>query len=106
MSEFYLNGAKIWASLNQQRFTEIGITSSAIYLRTAVKELVYRIKYSSKKRLTWSMAKRCENFGSWSRLLHERIRHERIELYFDFKLSHEDQLHVTFDRFASSFDLM
>jgi hypothetical protein len=33
------------------------------------------------------------------------VKHERIELFFDFKLNGTD-LFVSFDKFSSSFDLM
>ena len=85
------------------------MTSTHLYVRTAVKDITYKIKYVNKKKLTWSQAKPCSeklDAGNWNRIMHERVRHERIELFFDFKMSQRNELYVTFDRFAASFDLM
>jgi hypothetical protein len=87
-------------------FEDIGITSEKIYLRTN-KEETYKIVYEGRRYLSFDQAK-IDNkidIGNWNRILHERIRHERIELFFDFKLNN-DRLYVTYDRFTSSFDLM
>lgn len=65
------------------------------------------MSYEGKMRLLFTQAKRVTkiNACNWNRILHERVRHERIELFFDFKLN-DTNLYVTYDRFNSSFDLM
>lgn len=70
------------------KFDDIGITSDHIYMRTN-KEVCYKMKFDGKKRLIFSDAKVSQKLdsGNWNRILHERIRHERVELFFDFKMN-------------------
>lgn len=65
------------------------------------------MSFEGKTRLLFTQAKQVKkiNAGNWNRILQERVRHERIELFFDFKLNNTN-LYVTYDRFNSSFDLM
>lgn len=105
--EFYYNGAKLLSSAKEKTvITLIGLTSNHIYLRTASDETL-KLKFEGKKRLLFSHAKRCTRITdkNWNRILHERVKHERIELFFDFKMN-ANNLYVTFDRFTSSFDLL
>ena len=111
--DFYFNGAKLFSSTNLKDeegnsliVVDIGITSDHIYLRTD-KDTTYKLNFDGKKRVLFSEAKKCKKIdsGNWNRILHERVRHERIELFFDFKLS-DTNLYVTYDRFTSSFDLL
>jgi hypothetical protein len=111
--DFYFNGIKIFVSASvadpvcsKLVFFDIGITSDKIYLRTD-KDETYKLKYDGKKRVVFGDAKVSSKIDSanWNRILHERVKHERIELFFDFKLNKEE-LYVTYDRFCSSFDLL
>lgn len=70
-------------------------------------EITYRMKYDGRNRLIFRNAKRVDKIDStnWQRILHERVKHERIELFFDFKLN-DTSLYVSYDRFSSSFDLL
>jgi hypothetical protein len=111
--DFYFNGVKLFTSANLTDFNgsklvffDIGITSDRIYLRTDMDE-TYRLKFDGKKRIVFRDAKKCSKIDStnWQRILHERIKHERIELFFDFKMN-GNELYVTYDRFCSSFDLL
>ena len=93
-------------ALAKMLFYDIGITSDRIYLRTD-KDETYKIRFDGKKNVVFNDAKLCSKIDScnWNRILHERIKHERIELFFDFKLNNSE-LYVTYDRFCSSFDLL
>ena len=70
-------------------------------------EDTYRLKYDGKKRILFSEAKKDMKIDSsnWNRILQERIKHERIELFFDFKLN-GTELYVSYDKFCSSYELM
>jgi hypothetical protein len=111
--DFYYNGAKLFASASlsnpvsaRMLFYDIGITSDRIYLRTD-KDETYRLRFDGKRNVVFTDAKLCTKIDScnWNRILHERIKHERIELFFDFKLN-ANELYVSYDRFCSSFDLL
>ena len=93
--DFYFNGVKIFASASLSDpvasklvFFDIGITSDRIYLRTD-KDETYKLKFDGKKRIIFGDAKLSSKIDSanWNRILHERVKHERIELFFDFKLN-------------------
>ena len=110
--DFYFNGIKLFSSTSvsggngRLSFEAIGITSDKIYLRTRGGE-TYKLRFDGKRRLVFRDAKRDLKVdgGNWNRILHERIKHERIELYFDFKLN-GNELYVSYDRYSSGFDLM
>lgn len=107
--DFYFNGVKLFSSALScptLQIEDIGITSDHIFFRSVEGETM-RLKFDGKKRLAFTQAKVCNHLdaGNWSRILHERVRHERIELFFDFKLNDTD-IYVTFDRFTSAYDLL
>ena len=110
--DFYFNGVKLFSSTSLSggdgliQFEGIGITSDKIYLRSKAGD-TFKLKYDGKRRLVFREAKRDQKIdkGNWNRILHERIKHERIELFFDFKLNGAE-LYVSFDRFCGAFNLM
>jgi hypothetical protein len=110
--DFYFNGIKLFSSNSvsggngRVLFDAIGITSDKIYMRAKSGD-TYKLKFDGKRRLVFRDAKIDTKLdqGNWNRILHERIKHERIELFFDFKINGA-VLYVSYDRFCSTFELM
>lgn len=113
--DFYFNGAKLFSSGSYdmsfdttKTFSRIGpLTTDHIYLYSDADNSMYRMRFDGKKRVLFSQAKRISQMEAISenRIYHERIKHERIELFFDFKVNNHG-LYVTYDKFVSHFDLM
>jgi hypothetical protein len=108
--DFYFNGAKLFSSNSISGggllFEAIGITSDKIYLRSRAGE-TFKLKFDGRRRLVFKEARvdTRVDAGNWNRIMHERIKHERIELFFDFKLN-GNELYVSYDRFCSAFELL